>query len=47
MNTQQTDGLVQTWVSVVDARGREHLEARWVSASPETPAQTPSHAHAA
>ncbi|GCD90304.1 hypothetical protein NLS1_23100 [Nocardioides sp. LS1] len=45
MNTQMTAGLVQTWVSVVDARGREHLEARWVSPAPQAPAQT--HVHAA
>ncbi|MGZ4445570.1 MAG: hypothetical protein ACXVEC_02745 [Nocardioides sp.] len=45
MNTQMTDGLVQTWVTAVDARGREHLEARWVSAVPQAPHQT--HVHAA
>lgn len=46
MNAQMTDGLVQTWVRVVDERGRAHLEARWVVAS-DTPAQTPAHSHAA
>ncbi len=46
MNTQMTDGLVQTWVRVVDERGRAHLEARWVSVS-ATPAQTPTQTHAA
>jgi len=55
MNTQMTGGLVQTWVSVVDARGRAHLEAHWVTPSPETPAHAPTpaatpapaHSHAA
>ena len=46
MNTQMTDGLVQTWVRVVDERGRAHLEARWV-ASHDAPSQTPAHSHAA
>jgi hypothetical protein len=47
MNTQPNDGLIQTWVRVVDERGRAHLEARWVAA-PGTPALTPStHSHAA
>ena len=53
MNAQMTGGLVQTWVSVVDARGRAHLEAHWVMPTPESPAQapttatTPAHSHAA
>ena len=46
MNTQTTDGLVQTWVRVVDERGLAHLEARWV-ASTGAPSQTPAHSHAA
>ena len=51
MNTQMTDGLIQTWVSVVDARGRAHLEAHWVTPAPESqvqaPTPTPAHSHAA
>ncbi len=47
MNAQSNDGLVQTWVRVVDERGRAHLEARWVT-TPGTPAVTPpAHSHAA
>jgi hypothetical protein len=46
MDTQMTDGLVQTWVRVVDERGRAHLEARWVAAS-DAPAHSPAHTHAA
>ncbi len=33
--------LRQTWVRVVDRRGRAHLEARWVAAH-QTPADTPA-----
>jgi len=48
MNTQLTDSLVQTWVRVVDERGRAHLEARWVTApAAATPTQTSTHTHAA
>jgi hypothetical protein len=32
MTDAKTTGLVQTWVAVSDARGRTHLEARWVPA---------------
>ena len=46
MNTQMAGDLVQTWVRVVDERGRAHLEARWV-AVPTAPSQTPAHSHAA
>jgi len=47
MNDVLTNALCQTWVRVVDQRGRAHLEARWV-ASPQTPAHTPApHTHAA
>jgi len=47
MNAQPNDGLVQTWVRVVDERGRAHLEARWVAVS-SAPASTPTtHSHAA
>ena len=48
MNDRQTSTLRQTWVRVVDESGRAHLEARWVSVAPETPAHTPvTHTHAA
>jgi hypothetical protein len=32
-DTMMTSSLVQTWVPVTDARGRTHLEARWVAPS--------------
>lgn len=41
MTAQPTNDLRQTWVRVVDERGRAHLEARW-TASPESPAHTPA-----
>jgi hypothetical protein len=31
MDNNMANDLVQQWVSVVDAQGRERLEARWVS----------------
>lgn len=37
MNDQgftRSAGLQQTWVRVVDERGRAHLEARWVPIEP-------------
>jgi hypothetical protein len=46
MDTQMTGSLVQTWVRVVDERGRAHLEARWVATS-DAPADNPAHTHAA
>lgn len=39
MNVPMTNSLSQHWVTVVDERGREHLEARWFS--PETAAEAP------
>ena len=50
---ETTNGLTMSWVPVVDARGRTHMEAHWVtsspaSAAPPVPAQaTPLPAHAA
>lgn len=32
MTNQVSTGLSQHWVTVVDAQGRERLEARWFSA---------------
>jgi hypothetical protein len=41
-----TESLAQTWVTVTDAHGRAHLEARWVEAT--THHDAPAHAtHAA
>lgn len=31
MNQHATNGLVQHWFPVSDARGHQHLEARWVA----------------
>lgn len=31
MNECPTSGLVQQWFPVSDARGHQHLEARWVA----------------
>jgi hypothetical protein len=39
IDTMRTSALVQTWVPVTDARGRTHLEARWIDA-PQTHSQT-------
>lgn len=47
MNTQTTSSLVQTWVSVVDERGRAHLEAHWSTPATTVPTHVPSHSHAA
>ena len=47
MNTQTTDSLVQTWVSVVDERGRARLEAHWVSPGSTVAVHAPAHSHAA
>ncbi|NYD40099.1 hypothetical protein [Nocardioides panaciterrulae] len=41
MTTDLNTMLQQTWVRVVDARGRAHLEARWVAAG-ESPAGAPT-----
>jgi hypothetical protein len=30
LDSTMTPGLTQTWVPQTDARGRTHLEARWV-----------------
>ncbi|HET7432306.1 MAG TPA: hypothetical protein VFJ89_12435 [Nocardioides sp.] len=30
MRDEQRSTLVQRWIVVTDAEGREHLEARWV-----------------
>lgn len=35
--TKMTGEIVQVWVSVLDADGRNHLESRWVT--PELAAQ--------
>lgn len=31
---KMTDGLVLRWFPVVDARGRTHMEARWLDTTP-------------
>lgn len=31
MDERVTNGLTRHWVSIVDERGRERLEARWTS----------------
>jgi hypothetical protein len=41
MQTEERPTLVQHWVVVRDAQGREHLEARWVVEG-ETQAPTTS-----
>ena len=47
MTDEMDQTLRQTWVRVVDRRGRAHLEARWVPAH-ATPSHTPTApAHAA
>ena len=30
MRTEERSTLIQRWIIVTDAQGREHLEARWV-----------------
>ncbi len=44
-DSTMTTGLVSTWVSTVDARGRAHLETRWVDAA--APAPVPAAAQTA
>ncbi len=39
-DSTMTTGLVSTWVSTVDARGRAHLETRWVDAAVPAPVRT-------
>ena len=43
MRTEERPTLIQRWIIVTDAKGNEHLEARWVVEG-ETQAQA---AHAA
>lgn len=40
-NSQMADGLTMSWVPVVDAGGRTHMEARWAAVSSQ---QAPVHA---
>ena len=42
-NSTMTTGLVSTWVTTVDTRGRSHLEAHWVPASSVATAPTTAH----
>ncbi|MFC7495432.1 MULTISPECIES: hypothetical protein [unclassified Nocardioides] len=42
-DNSMANGLVQTWVPVIDSDGRTHLEARWIDST-----STPTHvSHAA
>jgi hypothetical protein len=36
-DSTMTTGLVSTWVSTVDSRGRTHLETRWIDAGAPAP----------
>lgn len=48
-DSEQTKALTMSWMPVVDARGRTHMEAHWVTSSPAPiPAPAPPQtAHAA
>ena len=41
-DSTMTTGLVSTWVSTVDSRGRARLETRWVDAGVHAPASAPA-----
>lgn len=34
---KMSGGLTLRWFPVVDARGRKHMEARWLDTSPRVP----------
>ena len=45
---EKSNALTMSWVPVVDARGRTHMEAHWVTTTPASvPAPAPQAAHAA